>query len=135
MGYFSPKNTFLQLKHAHRILWNITFNNFCENLPNDCHFSSHKSFFTFLYFSSSNVMYTFYKSIQPKCKFSDFPLLALKFTKFLMSFFSNKKSVFLQNWIFFSCHEDTSFVLKLYMLLTKVALHQSANFQACYCSH
>ena len=48
-------------------------------------------FYNFL----TQTLHTFYKSSPSEYKFSDFPLLGLKFTKFLMPF-SNKKSVFLQ---------------------------------------
>ena len=39
---------------------------------------------------SSNITHTFDKSSPSKCKFLDFSLLALKFTKFLISFFKQK---------------------------------------------
>ena len=68
MGFFCPKNAFLQLKHYIQRIY----------LP---------------YFQT---LHTSGKSRPLKCKFSDFPLLALKFTKFLMSF-SSKKLVFLQS--------------------------------------
>ena len=80
-------------------LSNITFNYLCENSPNSlCHFWNHKSFFTtqLLCIFLAQTLHTFYKSSPSKCKFSDFPLLALKFTKFLMSFFKQKVS-FLQS--------------------------------------
>ena len=80
-------------------LSNITFNYLCENSPNYlCHFWNHKSFFTtqLLCIFLAQTLHTFYKSSPSKCKFSDLPLLGLKFTEFLMSF-SNKKSVFLQS--------------------------------------
>ena len=51
-----------------------------------CH---EKSFFcTFL----AETLYAIDKSSTSKCKFSDFPLLALKFTKFLMSFLEARVS-------------------------------------------
>ena len=137
MGCFCPKNTFLQLKHY---IPNITFNCLCENSPYYlCHFWNHKSFFTtklhciFL----AQTLHTFYKSSLSKCKFSDFALLGLKFTKFLMSFCKQKVSFSSKFGSFFSVMRDNSsvlFRLKLYMLLAKVA-HQSANFQTCHCSH
>ena len=70
-------------------LLNITFNYLCENSPNDlCHFWSHKSFFMTqsIYMSLVQTLHTFHKSSLSKWKFSDLPLLILKFTKFLMSF-------------------------------------------------
>ena len=52
------------------------------------HFSRRNSSVFFL----AQTLHTFNKSSPSKCKFSDFPLLALKFTKFLMSFFKQKVS-------------------------------------------
>ena len=63
-----------------------------------CHLWNHKSFFTtqLLCIFLAQTLDTFDKSSPSKCKFSDFPLLVLKFTKFRMScHFSNKKLVFL----------------------------------------
>ena len=55
------------------------------------------SFFTtqLLCICLPQTLHTLYKSSPSKCKFSDFPLFELKFTKLLMSFFK-QKSVFLQ---------------------------------------
>ena len=97
MGYFCPKNKFLQLKHYIQRVSNITFNYLCEISPNDwCLFWNHKSFFTTqpLYICSAQTLHTFYKSNLSKWKFSDLPLLV--FTKFFMSF-SEPRVVFLQN--------------------------------------
>ena len=57
-----------------------------------CHFWDHKLFFTtqFLCVFPAQTLNTLSKSSPSKFKFSDFPLLALKFTKFLMSFFKQK---------------------------------------------
>ena len=71
-------------------LYNITFNYLCENSPNSfCHSRNHKSFLIiqFLCIFLAQALYTFYKTSPSKCNFSDLPLLALKFTKFLMPFF------------------------------------------------
>ena len=77
-------------------LTNIEFNFLCENSPNSLsHFWNHNSLFTDTtpsYFLSQ-TLHTSYKSSPSKCKFSEFPLLALKFTKFLMLFFKQKVSV------------------------------------------
>ena len=84
------------------VLFKVNFNYLYENLPNYlCHFWNHKSFFTaqLLCIFLAQTLYFFHKSIPWKCKFPDFPLLALKFTKFLMPFFKQKV------WIFFRCHE------------------------------
>ena len=61
------------------------------------------------------------KSNISKWKFLDLQLLALKFTKFLISFFEAKVSFLVSH-------------LNLYMLWTKRA-QQSANFQTFNCSH
>ena len=106
---FCPKNAFLQLKHyIQRNLSNIFLNYLCENSPNYlCHFWNHTSFFTTQLFCIfiAQTLHTFYKNSPTKCKFSDLPLLALKFTKFLMSsleprvsFSSNFASLFSVIW-------------------------------------
>ena len=62
-------------------LSNITFNYLCENSLNSlCHYWNHNPFFT-----------TELLCIQ-SAHFQTFPLLALKFTKFLMPFFKQKVS-------------------------------------------
>ena len=105
---FSPKNTFLQLKHKYtEDLSSITFNYLCQNSPTYlCHLWNHKPFFTtqLLCIFLAQTLHTFYKSSPPKFKFSDFPLLRLNFTKFLMHF-SNKSQFFFKVWIFFQCHQ------------------------------
>ena len=83
---FCPKKYIPSAKTYTVDLSNITFNYLCVDSPNYlCHFWNHKSFFTtqlLWYLFSSNITY-----FLQKCKFSDFPLLRLKFNKFLMSFF------------------------------------------------
>ena len=85
-------------------LSNITFNYLCVDLPNYlCHFWNHKSFFTtqlLWYLFSSNITY-----FQQKCKFPDFQLLRLKFTKIVHVIFQMKSQLFFKVWIFFQCHE------------------------------
>ena len=139
MGYFCPKinlskNIFLQLKHS---IQRIQFSATCVKVHQITYVII--SFFTtqlrciFL----AQTLHTFYKSSPLKCKFLDFLLLGLKFTKFLMSFFKQKVSFSSKFGSLFSVMRDNSsvlFQLKLYMLLRKVA-HQSANFQTCHCSH
>ena len=74
-------------------LSNITFNYLCENSPNSlCHFWNHKLFFRtqLVCIILAQTLHTFDKNISWKCKFSDFPLLQLKFIKFSCHF-SNKK--------------------------------------------
>ena len=99
-GLLLSKKYIPSAKTSQRNLPNITFNFLWENSPNSlCHFWNHKSFFTaqFLCIFLAQTLHTFKKSSSSECKFSDFPLLALKFTKFLMSFFKNKTSVLLQS--------------------------------------
>ena len=70
------------------------------------------------------------KSSTSKCKFSDFPLLALKFTKFIMSFLKPRAS-FSSNFASLSTlmrdNSSVPFHLKLYMLSTK-GTHQVQIF-------
>ena len=88
---FSPKKYIPSAKTLYTVgLSNITSNYLCVDSPNYlCYFWNHKSFFTtqLLCIFLAQTLHTFYKSSPSKCKFSDFPLLRLKFTKFLMSFF------------------------------------------------
>ena len=118
-GYFCPKNTFLQLKHIQRIY--PTFNFLHENSPNYlCHFWNHMPFFTTqpLYIS--------------KWKFSDLLLLALKLTKFLISFLEPRVSFF-SNFVLLSSvmrnNASVVFHLNICMLWANGS-NQSANFQA-----
>ena len=119
MGYFCPKNTFLQLKDYIQRIYLTLFSTTCVKIHQNTyvifeiksHFSRHNSFVFFL----AQTLHTFNKCSTSKWKFSDFPLLGLKFTKFLMPFFKQKIS-------FFSVMRDNSYVLfqlKLYMLLAK----------------
>ena len=54
---------------------------------------------------------TLHKNIPSKYKFSDFPLLKLKFIKFLMSFFKQKASLSSKFGSLFSVMRDNSSVL------------------------
>ena len=112
IGYFCPKNTFLQLRHIQRIYLTL-FSTTCPKIRQMTYvifetrrkkkFFWKKSFFTtqLLCIFLTQTLHTFYKSSTSKCKFSDFPLLALKITKFLMSFFK-QKTIFLQSLDLFS---------------------------------
>ena len=113
MGYFSPKNTFLQLKHYIQRIYLTLLPTTCvkihqmtyvifETISN---FSRHNSSVFFL----AQTLHTFYKSSPSKCIVSDFPLLALKFTEVLMSFFQTKSHFFFKVWIFFQCHARSFF--------------------------
>ena len=71
-------------------LSNIAFNYLCVDSPNYlCHIWNHKAFFAtqLLCIFSDQTLHTFNKSSPKKCNFSDFPLIRLKLTKFLRSFF------------------------------------------------
>ena len=99
MGYVCRKKNIPTAKTYKEYLSNITFNYLREYSPNSlCHILNHQSFFTtqlhciFLVSTS----HTFYKCSPSKCKFSDFPMLGLKFTKFLISFFKQKDNFFFQ---------------------------------------
>ena len=132
---FCPKNTLLQIKHYVQDLSNITSNYLCKYSPNYlCHFWNNKSFFTtqLFYIILAQTLHTFDKSSPSKCKFSDFSILKLKFTKFLMSFFKSKVSFSSKFRSFLRVMRDNS--SKLCMTLIKVA-RQSEEFQTCHCSH
>ena len=127
MGYVFPKNTFLQLQHYIRRIYLTLFSTTVQ-----IHQIPYAIFVTISHFS----YFTFDKNIPSKCKFSDFPLLELKFSKLLMSFFKQKVSLSSKFGPFFSVMRDNSllFHLKLYILSTKL-VHQSENFQTFTCSH
>ena len=107
MGYFCPKNTLLQLEHYIPKIYLTLLSTTCVKIHQITHVifeTIYKLFFTqFLCIFLAQTFHTFYKSSPPKCKFSDFPLLGLKFTKFLI--FQTKSQFFLKVWIFFQCHE------------------------------
>ena len=123
-----PKKYLFSGKTVYRVdLSNFPFNYMCENSPDFlCHFWNHKPFFPthLLCIFLAQTLHTFDKRSPSERKFSDFPLLPLKFTKFLVSFFKQKVSFSSKSRSFFS-------VMRwLFMLLTKV-LHEGANFQTC----
>ena len=122
MGYICPKNKFLQLKHyIQRIYLTLLSTTGVKNpyviFETIIHVSPHNAFVFFL----AQTFHTFNKNSPSKG-------FALKFTKFLVSFF--KVSFSSKFGSLFSVLRDKSSVLfwvKLYMLLTKGA-YQSANF-------
>ena len=135
MGYFCLKNTFLQLKRYTQRVYLTFLSSTClkiHQIPyiifeTISHFSQHN----FSVFFSVQSLHSFYKSSPSKCKFSDFLLLALKFTKFVISFLKQKVRFSLKFGSFFSVMRHNSsllFHLNLYMLWTKRA-HQSANIK------
>ena len=107
MGYFCPKITFFQLNHYVQRIYRTLLSTTClktHQIP--CHFINHKSFYTsLLCFFLAQTLHTFYKSSPTKCKFSDFSLLSLKSTKFLMSFSRTKIQFSFKLWITLQCHE------------------------------
>ena len=113
-GLRLSKKCILSAKTYTKDLSNITFNYLCENSPNSlCHFWNHKSFFTtqLVCIILAQTLHTFDKNIPSKCKFSDFPLLKLKFIKFLMSFFKQKMSFYSKFGSLFSVMRDNSSAL------------------------
>ena len=67
-------------------------------------------------------MLTYLRTSPSECKFSEFPLLALNLTKFLMSFFKQKVSFSSKFRSFFRAMRDNSsvlFRLRIYMLIGK----------------
>ena len=68
------------------------------------HFSRHNSSLFFL----AQTLHNFNKNSPSKCKFLDFPLLGLKFTKFLISFFKQKVNFSSTFESFFSVMRDYS---------------------------
>ena len=114
MGYFCPKNTFLQLEHYLPKIYLTLLSTTCVKI----HQITYVIFETISHFSRHNssvflaqTLYTFYKNSPSKWKLSDFPLLGLKFTKFLMSFFKQKVSFSSEVGSFFSVMRDNSCVL------------------------
>ena len=78
-------------------LSNTTLNYLSQNSTNFVfHFWNHKSVFTIPLFCIflAQTLYIFCKSCPKRCTFTDFPLLALKFSKFLMLFFGAKSQFF-----------------------------------------
>ena len=110
MGYFCPKNTFFQLDHYIPKIYLTLISTTCVKIHQITYIIFEtiniyiyiiyiylwfiKSFFTIQFFSIffAQTLHTFCKSSPSKCKFSDFLLLGLKFTTFLMSFFKEKVS-------------------------------------------
>ena len=92
-GLLLSKNYISSAKTLYTVdLSNITFNYLSKNSPNFlCHFWNHMPFFTtpILCISFAQTKNTFDKSSSSKCKFSDYLLLALKFTKFAVSYFNS----------------------------------------------
>ena len=100
MGYFQKihlsKNTFLQLKHYIQRIYLTLLSTSCVKIhqipyvifETKGHFLRQNSSVLFV----AQTLYNIYRSSSSKWKLSDFPLLGLKFTKFLISFFKQKVS-------------------------------------------
>ena len=95
--------------------------------------SNFASFLTVMTHNSSVFLWfkhTYKKSSASKCDFSELPMLALKFTNFLMKCLKPKVSLSSNFASLFGAMRDSSSVLflpKLYMIWTRGA-HQSATF-------
>ena len=116
MGYFCPKNTSLQLEHYIPKIYLTLLSITCVKIHQITYVISeiiYKSFFTtqFPCIFLAQTLHTFYKSSPSKCKLSDFSLLGLKFTNFLMSFFKQKDSFSSKFGSFFSVMGDNSSLL------------------------
>ena len=114
MSFLKDKSGFLQSLNHSSMLWEVTPQHF---------------------FSWNFICY--WEKQHIKCKFSYLPLIALKSTKFLMSFLEPRASFSSNFASLFSVMRHNSsvlFHLKLYMLWTKGA-DQSANFQTLDFSH
>ena len=115
MGYFCPKNIFLQLKHYIQRIYLTLIPTTCvkiDQIPyvifeTISHFSQRNS----SVFFSTQTLHTFHRSSPSKYKFSDFPLLVSKFTKFPMSFFEQKVSFSWKFGSFFNAIRDISSLL------------------------
>ena len=138
MGYFCPKiNLSKKYIPSAKTLYteDLTFNYLCGNSLNYlCHYIIFLET-TPLYFLAQ-TLHTFYKSSSSKSKFSDFSLLGLKFTKFLV-IFQTKNQFFFKVWISFLCHERSFFCTFLAETLYPIDKNSisKCKFSECYCSH
>ena len=116
IGYTFAKNKLFQLKHIPRIYLTLRSTN-CLKIYVILYVTfanMHKSFFTTQLFCNflAQRLHIFYNSSPEKCKYLDFPLLTLKFTKFLMSFFKQKVNFFFSKFPYiFGVIGDNSTVL------------------------
>ena len=108
-GLQLSKNAFLQLKHYIQRIYRTLLSTVCVKIHQTpyvifetiSHFLRHNS----LYFLTQ-LLHTFYKSSPSKCKFPDFPLLALKLIQFLISYFKQKLGLSTKFGSFFSVRRD-----------------------------
>ena len=116
MGYICPKNTSLQLKHYKQRIYTTLLSTNCVKIhqtPDVIFETICKLFFMtqLVCIILAQTLHTFDKNVPSKCKFSDFPLLELKFIKFLMSFFKQKVSFSSKFGSLFSVMRDNSSAL------------------------
>ena len=119
MGYICPKNT---CDFSHVIFQ--TKSEFSSKFGKHFSITRENSFL-------AETLYAVDKSSTSKCKFSDLPLLASKFTKFAMSFLKPRTSFSSNFPSLSSVMKETSsvlFRLKLYMFSTK-GTHQVQIFR------
>ena len=110
MGYFCPKNTFLQLEHYIPKIYLTLLSTTCVKIHQITYVifeTIYKSFFTtqFLCIFFAQTLHTFYKSSPSKCKFSEPSNARVKVDQFSHVFFQTKSQFFSKVWIFFQCHE------------------------------
>ena len=126
MGYFCPKNTFLQLTLYIQRIYLPYFQLLIQQIL----------YIIIPYLFSWNIIY-FGQKEPMKVQILRLLSAGSKFTKFLMSFFKAQVSPSSSFSSFFSVityNLSALLWLKHNILSTKVA-HQSGNFQACHCSH
>ena len=134
MGYFCPKNTFLQLKHYIQRIYLTLLSTTCVKIhqityvifETISHFSRHNS----SVFFSSNITYFLQK--QPiKVQIFRLSTAQVKVHQIPHVIFQTKSQFFFKVWIFFSVMRynfSVLFQLKLYMLLAKQGrLHQGGG--------
>ena len=136
MGYFCPKNTFLQLKDdIHRI--------YPALLSTTCVKIHQRTYVIFeppaqpLYIFLAQKLHTFCKNSLSKWKFNTCHCLQYKVHPIPHVIFGSKSQFFFKLCITLQCHETNSavlFHLNLYVLWTKGS-DQSENFQTFNCLH
>ena len=134
MGYFCPKNTFLQLKHIQKIYPTLLSTSSVKIHQMNYvtfHDTSHPSIFF-----SSNITHFLQK--QPiKVKTFRLATARIKIYQIPHVIFGTKKQSFFRLFIALQCYGTSSsvlFYLNLYMLWAKGS-DKSANFQTFDCSH
>ena len=140
MGYFCPKNTFLQLKHYIQRIYLTLLSTTCVKI----HQITHVIFETISYFSRQNfsVFFQFKHYIlsaqvaHQSANFQTFHC-SVKVHQIPHVIFQTKSQFYSKFGFFFQCHERSffcTFLAKPLYAIDKVAL-PSANFQTCHCLH